>query len=139
MRANQPNGFSLIELLVVVTIIGIVAAISIPAYRKAMWAAENGTTFAAMRTIGSTQVTFYSQNNRFGRLTELQRILTEGLGTTNGDRVVKNRYTYEMSPLTPTDAELKTDYTITATRVVPGDITYKYEITQAGQIVQLMP
>jgi len=139
MRSIEQKGFSLIELLLVVTIIGIVAAISIPAYQKGMWAAENGVTYSAMRTISSTQITFFSQNSRFARLTELQPILSNALGTTTGDKVVKNRYTYEMAPLTPTDNELKTDFTITATRAVPGEVTYKYELTQAGEIKQILP
>jgi hypothetical protein len=92
-----------------------------------------------MRTISSTQVSFFSQNSRFARLTELQTILSNGLGSTTGEKVIKNRYTYEMAPLTPTDDELKSEFTITATRAVPGEITYKYELTQSGQIVQLLP
>lgn len=139
MNTIEQKGFSLIELLLVVTIIGVIAALAIPAFQKGIWAAENGTTFSAMRTISSSQVNFYSSNSRFARLTELQPLLGNGLGTTTGDRIVKNRYTYEMSPVTPTDDELKTEFTITATRAVPNEITYKYELTQAGEIKQLLP
>jgi prepilin-type N-terminal cleavage/methylation domain-containing protein len=139
MRSKRESGFSLIELLIVVVVIGVVAAIAIPAFQKGIWAAENGTTFAALRTISSTQVNFFSQNSRFARLTELNPLLGNSLGVTTGDRVVKNRYTYEMSPVTPTDTELKNGFTITATRSVTGDVTYKYALTQTGQIEQILP
>jgi hypothetical protein len=69
----------------------------------------------------------------------LQPLLGNSLGATAAERVIKNRYVYEMSPLVPTDAQLKTEYQITATRAVSGDVTYKYEITQNGQITQILP
>jgi prepilin-type N-terminal cleavage/methylation domain-containing protein len=136
---KDSEGFSLIELLLVVVIIGIVAALAVPALQKGIWAAENGTTIATMRTISSTQVGFYSQNNRFGRLTELQNMLANGLGTTVDPRVIRGRYIFEMNPVSPTDAELSSGFMITATRSVSDDITYKYELTHTGVIVQILP
>ncbi|MCV4820386.1 type II secretion system GspH family protein, partial [Escherichia coli] len=40
------KGCSLIELLLVVVIVGIIAALAIPALQKAIRSAENNTTFA---------------------------------------------------------------------------------------------
>lgn len=136
---SDQRGFSLIELLVVVVIIGIVAALAVPAFQKGLRAAENGTTFATMRSISSTQVMFYSQRNRFARLTELQPMMGNGIGVTTGDRVVRGRYVFEMNPVAPTDAELGSEYVITATRSVTDDVVYKYELTQSGKITQILP
>lgn len=136
---SKENGFSLIELLLVVTVIAIVAALAIPAYQKGIRAAENGSIFAILRSISSTQTMYFSQNNRFGRLTEVQPLMGNGIGTTTGDKVVRGRYVFEMSPATPTDGELSRSYTITATRNISDDVVYKYELTQSGKIVQILP
>ena len=138
MNMNRQSGFSLIELLLVVVIIGVIAAMAIPAYQKGMWAAENGSAFGSMRTMASTQVSFYSQNSRFGRLSELNRIVGN-LGTDVGDSLVRGRYVYTMNPAQPTDAELKTAYTIIARRDVAGDVLYQYELDQTGRIWQVWP
>lgn len=135
---NQ-TGFSLIELLLVVTIVGIIAAMAIPAYQRGIRAAENGTTFATLRTISSTQVSYFSQNNRFGRLPELQAMANNRFGTTTGDRIVRGRYVFEMTPVTPTDGELSSEYIITATRASSDDVVYRYELTQSGRITQILP
>ena len=139
MRNSKQQGFSLIEVLLVVVIIGIIAAMAIPAYQKGMWAAENGSAFGTMRTINSTQVSFYTQHNRFGRLAEINAILGNGLGTVVLDRLVRGKYVFEMSPISPTDAELATEYSVSATRDVTGDVVYRYEINQSGRIVQVYP
>lgn len=135
---NQ-TGFSLIELLLVVTIVGIIAAMAIPAYQRGIRAAENGTTFATLRTISSTQVSYFSQNSRFGRLPELQAMANNRFGTTTGDRIVRGRYVFEMTPITPTDGELSSEYIITATRASSDDVVYRYELTQSGRITQILP
>lgn len=142
MKNSNEKGFSLVELLVVVVIIGVIAAIAIPGFQKATQAAESGTTLATMRTISSSQVGCYSRSSRFCRLTELN--IQNVLGTTVGDRVLRNKYTFEMAGLggpTPTDADLRDQYTITATRTVlnPGDVVYQYALTQSGEIVQIQP
>lgn len=136
---NRQNGFSLIELLLVVVIIGIVAALGVPSLLKGIRAAENGTTFATLRTIASSQANFFSQNNRFARIVELNVVNRGIFGTTAGDRVIRGKFVFEMNPVNPTDAELRNEYTLTATRSVTDDTVYKYELTHSGEIVQILP
>jgi len=140
MNKKGENGFSIIELLVVVVIIGLVASLAVPALQKALRAAENGTTFATMRTISSTQMSYYSQNNRFGRLVEINNILSNAIGTQAGNEINRGKFVFSMSPAAPTDPELRTSYTITATRNVAGEgVVYQYELTQSGEIRQILP
>lgn len=140
MSKSRESGFSLIELLVVVVVVGIIASIAIPGLQKGIRAAENGTTFATMRTISSSQVGYYSQNSRFGRLPEINSALSDGVGTVNGNQIVRGKFIFEMVPADPSDLDLRTGYTVTATRNVAGEgIIYKYELTQAGEIRQILP
>ena len=139
MSDRRELGFSLIEVLLVVVIVGIIAAMAVPAYQKGMWAAENGSAFGTMRTLASTQVTFYTQNSRFGRLDELNAALGNGAGTVVGDKLVRGKYVFEMTPPRPSDQELVEEYFITATRDVAGDAMYQYELNQSGRIVQVYP
>lgn len=140
MKNNAEGGFSLIELLLVVVVIGIIAAMGIPAMQRGVRAAQNGTTFATLRSVASAQATYFSQNGRFGRLNEINSILGNGVGTVSGNTLTRNKFTMTMTPPAPTDLELKNGYTITATRNVNGEDTlYKYELTQAGDIQQILP
>jgi len=140
MNNRNQRGFSMVELLIVVVIIGIIASLAVPALQKAIRAAENGTTFATMKTMASTQTGLYHQNGRFGRLLEVNNVLSGGVGTQSGNNINRGKFVISMVPPVPTDLELRDSYTIEATRNVVGEgVIYKYEITQAGQVRQISP
>jgi type IV pilus assembly protein PilA len=93
MKKNE-KGFSLVELLVVVIIIAIVAAIAIPNLLASRRAANEASAISSMRTIHSAEATYQATTGGGVNYTTLALLGTAGLIDTNLSGGSKSGYTF---------------------------------------------
>lgn len=131
LSRRHSRGFSLIELLIVVAILGIIAALAIPNLINARQAAKAASVVSALRLIHTSEISYRQSNNAYGDLNALGNA-----GFINDSRLrsgQKARYTFVV---TPDGADPSARYTATADPSDPTSaaIWRHYFIDQSGVI-----
>ena len=148
---KKQKGFSLIELLIVVAIILIIAAIAIPNLLKSKMAANESSAVGTIRTLNTAQVTYAASCPAIGYSATLSELNTGALcagginivdNVIGKDPAVKSGYSTAYLPGAAAGGVVNT-YTLVATPLSPGvtgqrqfcsDQTgvIRYEVSGAG-------
>ncbi len=98
MNSTKQRGFSLIELLIVVAIIGIIAAIAIPSLVKAQQAARETAAMADVKTVGNSQLLYSLMKGR-GKFGELAELGAQGIIDSTLAGGMKGGYSFASVPI----------------------------------------
>jgi type IV pilus assembly protein PilE len=144
-RRKSQHGFTLVELMVVVVIIGIIAAVAIPAYRGAVMKSNRSSAKAALLDLAAREEKYYTLANTYAfdstntTLTTIgAQLYGSGSTTTfpiNVPGTGPTLYTIAAPSVTLASGATPASFTITATPVnsQANDQCGSFTINSAGQ------
>jgi type IV pilus assembly protein PilA len=140
---RKTKGFSLIELLIVVAIILIIAAIAIPSFLRSRMAANESAAVAALRTLNTAQISYSSAYPTVGYASSMSALAGTSCAPPSSTGAclidtalaggLKSGYTFALSNVSGTPAST---YNFVASPVLYNYSGLKYFCTFADAVVR---
>jgi prepilin-type N-terminal cleavage/methylation domain-containing protein len=123
INSKQQRGFSLVELMIVISIIGILVAIGIPAWQSSVRSTNEAAAITHLQRISTAQVTYYNTKNRSGYGT-FDQLSSGGYldRRFNGDTPTVDGYIFTMT-LTAKSGNQPAGYSVNADPQKPTGLT----------------
>jgi type IV pilus assembly protein PilA len=146
-RVNEtPRGFSLIELLIVVAIILIIAAIAIPSLLRSRIAADQASAIASLRVINTSEVNYVSSYGQGYSSTLVQLGPPVGATAVNSQAAgmmdsvlaggLKSGYSFNYVPANPDVNGNYTTFGVTASPIQVGTTGTSYYYTDQTYVIR---
>lgn len=151
MRVKKSKGFSLIELLIVVAIILIIAAIAIPNLLRSRISANEASAVGSLRTINSAEIMYLTSYPNLGFTCNLTALGPPTGGNSAGSTAagmidstlasgVKSGYNFVLSGCaTAQNSTTVVSYQVTADPSAPGTTGQRYFCSDQSAIIKYDP
>jgi type IV pilus assembly protein PilA len=143
-KQNKKRGFSLIELLIVVAIILIIAAIAIPNLLRSRIAANEASAVGSLRTLNTAEITYNTTYPNVGFACSLGAMAPPASGTSPSSTAAglvdanlasgtKSGYSFTLNNCSGTPAN---NYQTLAAPVTPGTTGQRYFCSDSSGVIQ---
>lgn len=137
MRKENQKGFSLVELMIVLVIIGILAAVGVPIYTSNVQKAKMSEADAALGTIRTALRVYYAENGHYPSLSSATPAVSAGIGIKANELSGGNKYFTNDNWFTIVSDSAAGTYTITlldSAGILDSDRTLDHNGNFAGGV-----
>ena len=125
---RQPNGFTLIEVMIVVAVVAILAAIALPSYNDYIRRGQLPEAFNALSDYGVKMEQYYQDNRNYGSSTACASAASASSWSTFPTTI--KYFTFSCATGTATGDTTQQSFTITATGAAGQAVGHVYTINE---------